>query len=169
MTDIIADNPAARPRIRFAKGRARRFRSGHPWAFSNEVEMTPEAKALPAGSLVTLVDAGDEILGVATFNPHSLIAARVLSRDAADTVDVAFLAQRLGRAVALRDELFGTPHYRLIHSEADLLPGLVVDRYGDVLSVQVNTAGMERLTPLVVEALRQVLAPRAIVLRNDSP
>lgn len=169
MTDQALDNPAARPLIRFAKGRARRFRGGHPWAFSNEIEMTPEAKALPPGSLVTLVDAGDEKLGVATFNPHSLIAARVLSRDWKEAVDAGFLAERLRRAVALRDALFGTPYYRLIHSEADGLPGLIVDRYGDVLSVQVNTAGMERLTPVLLQALTEVLAPRAVVLRNDSP
>lgn len=169
MNDIAADNPAARPVIRFAKGRARRFRGGHPWAFSNEIEMTPEAKALPPGTLVTLIDAGDEKLGVATFNPHSLIAARVLDRDWKRVVDAAFLGERLGAAMALRDALFGAPYYRLIHSEADGLPGLIVDRYGDVVTVQVNTAGMEMLTPVLLEALRQVLAPRAVVLRNDSP
>lgn len=169
MTDIAADIAAARPLVRFAKGRARRFRGGHPWAFSNEIEMTPELKALPPGSLVTLVDAGDEKLGVATFNPHSLIAARVLDRDWSRVVDAAFLAERLRRAVDLRDMLFDGPYYRLIHSEADCLPGLIVDRYGDVLSVQVNTAGMERLTPLLLDALAEVLAPRAVVLRNDSP
>lgn len=169
MTDIPSDTVATRPQIRFAKGRARRFRAGHPWAFSNEIEMTPEAKALPPGTLVTLVDAGDEKLGVATFNPHSLIAARVLSRDAATVIDAGFLADRLRRAAALRDGLFGAPYYRLIHSEADGLPGLIIDRFGDVLSVQVNTAGQELLTPLLIEALDQVLAPRAVVLRNDTP
>jgi 23S rRNA (cytosine1962-C5)-methyltransferase len=163
------DIAAARPVIRFAKGRARRFRSGHPWAYSNEIEMTPEAKALPPGSLVTLMDAGDEKLGVATFNPHSLIAARVLSRRWDDTVDAAFFASRLRFAAAMRDTLFPTPHYRLVHSEADGLPGLVIDRYGDVVALQVNSAGMERLTPLLVEALTDVLAPRAVVLKNDSP
>ncbi|MBX9633375.1 MAG: class I SAM-dependent rRNA methyltransferase [Magnetospirillum sp.] len=169
MTNTPIDTAATRPEIRFAKGRARRFRSGHPWAFSNEIEMTPETKALPPGSLVTLVDAGDEKLGIATFNPHSLIAARVLSRRPADTIDAAFLAERLTRAAALRDSLFGAPYYRLIHSEADGLPGLIVDRFGDVVTVQVNTAGMERLTPVLLEALELALKPRVVVLRNDSP
>ena len=168
MTDIAADTPATRPLIRFAKGRARRFRGGHPWVFSNEIEMTAEAKALPPGTLVTLVDAGDEKLGVATFNPHSLIAGRVLCRDWRQGVDAAFLAERLAGAARLRDQLFEGPYYRLVHSEADGLPGLIVDRYGDVLSVQVNTAGMERLTPLLLDALRTVLNPRAVVLRNDT-
>ena len=168
MTDTIpADALATRPAIRLLKGHSRRLRAGHPWLFSNEIDMTPEAKALPPGTLVTLVDAGDERLGVATFTPHSLIAARLLSRDAATAIDEDFLAQRLTRAVALRDRLFPEPCYRLVHSEADNLPGAVIDRFGDVLSVQVNSAGMERLTPLLLAALDRVLAPRAVVLRND--
>lgn len=161
--------PSARPIIRFAKGRSRRFRAGHPWVFSNEIEMSPELKALPAGTLVTLMDAGDEKLGVASFNPHSLICARVLSRQWTDSIDAGFIAVRLRAALALRDCLFPTPHYRLIHSEADNLPGLIVDRYGDVVVLQVNTAGMETLIPVVLEALAEVLAPRAVVLKNDSP
>ncbi|MBR9973192.1 class I SAM-dependent rRNA methyltransferase [Magnetospirillum sulfuroxidans] len=161
--------PSARPIIRFAKGRSRRFRAGHPWVFSNEIEMSPELKTLPAGTLVTLMDAGDEKLGVASFNPHSLICARVLSRHWTDVIDAGFIAGRLRAALALRDSLFPMPHYRLIHSEADNLPGLIVDRYGDVVVLQVNTAGMEALIPTVLEALTEVLAPRAVVLKNDSP
>jgi 23S rRNA (cytosine1962-C5)-methyltransferase len=169
MTQISPDSPATRPVIRLAKGRSKRLRAGHPWVFSNEIEMGPEAKALPPGSLVTLMDAGDERLGVATFNPHSLIAARILSRRAADSVDAGFLAERLRAALALREALFPTPHYRLVHSEADRLPGLIVDRYGDVLAVQTNTAGMEMLLPVLLEAFAAVLAPAAVVLINDSP
>lgn len=168
MTDATPDT-ASRPVVRLQKGRSRRFRAGHPWVFSNEIEMTAEAKALPAGGLVTLMDAGGERLGVASFNPHSLIAARVLDRDAATIVDAGFVAGRLRRALALRETLFDTPHYRLVHSEADGLPGLVVDRYGDVAAVQANTAGMELLTPLVVDALAEVLGVRAVALKNDSP
>ncbi len=164
-----ADHPGDRPVIRFAKGRSRRFRAGHPWAFSNEIEMTAEAKALPPGTLVTLMDAGDERLGVATFNPHSLIAARVLCRDAGQAIDVDFLAGRLASARTLRDGLFGAPYYRMVHSEADGLPGLIVDRFGDVLSVQINSAGMERLTPFLLDALARDLAPKVVVLGNDTP
>ncbi|KAF0224977.1 MAG: hypothetical protein FD176_786 [Rhodospirillaceae bacterium] len=161
--------PSDRPVVRFAKGRARRFRSGHPWVFSNEIEMSAELKALPAGTLVTLMDAGDEKLGVASFNPHSLIAARVLSRRWSDVIDAGFIATRLKAAQALRDQLYPTPHYRLIHSEADTLPGLIMDRYGDVFALQINTAGMEALTPVLLEALTEVFNPRAVVLKNDSP
>ena len=131
--------------------------------------MTAATKALPAGTLVTVIDAGGEALGVATFNPHSLIALRLLTRDATATIDSAFLADRLRRAVDLRQMLVGTPYYRLIHSEADGLPGLVADRYGDVVALQINSAGMEALLPALLDAFDQVLAPTAVVLRNDSP
>lgn len=157
------------PRITIQKGRSSRLRKGHPWLFSNEVDMTPEAKALPRGALVSVIDAGGEALGIATFNPHSLIAARLLTADPAAKIDAGFIANRLRRAVTLRDSLFPQPYYRLIHSEADGLPGLIVDRYGDVVSVQFNSAGMDRLRDDVLEALRTVLSPRAIVVRNDSP
>ncbi|OAN55193.1 SAM-dependent methyltransferase [Paramagnetospirillum marisnigri] len=163
------DTAATRPSVHLAKGRSKRLRAGHPWVFSNEIEMTAEAKALPPGTPVTLVDAGGERLGVASFNPHSLIAGRVLSRRPDDTIDADFLAARLRAALALRDTLFDAPYYRLVHSEADLLPGLIVDRYGDVLAVQTNTAGMERLLPDLSQALDAVLSPRAVVLVNDSP
>lgn len=169
MTDHLPDSAATRPCLRLAKGHSKRLRAGHPWVFSNEIDMTPEAKALPPGSLVTLIDAGDERLGVATFNPHSLIAARVLSRRAADDIGTDFLAERLRAAIALRETLFGRPFYRLIHSEADSLPGLIVDRYGDILAVQTNTAGMERLLPELLAAFDLVLQPKAVVLINDSP
>ncbi len=164
-----ADHPETRPAVRLQKGRSGRLRRGSPWVFSNEIEMTAEAKALPAGSLVTLVDAGDEKLGVATFNAHSLIAARVIDRDWQTTVDSRVVRQRLQAALDLRSRLFDRPFYRLVHSEGDGLPGLIIDRFGEVLALQANTAGMERLMPLVIEACEALLQPTAIVLRNDSP
>lgn len=156
------------PVVALKKGEDKRLRFGHPWAFSNEIQMEPQVKALPPGSLVALTDAGGVRLGLATFNPHSLIAARLLERDVEIAIDRDFFATRIARAVDLRDRLIGAPFYRLIHAEADGLPGLIVDRFDDVLSVQANTAGMELLTPLIVEALQAVLRPRAIVARNDT-
>lgn len=164
-----ADNPEHRPVVHFRPGASTRVRRGRPWVFSNEIEMSAETKALPPGTLVTLVDAGGERLGVATFNPHSLIAGRLIHRDWQATVDSRVVTDRLTAARALRDRLFDRPFYRLVHGEADGLPGLVVDRYGDVLSVQANSAGMDRLTPVVLDALEALFAPSAIVLRNDSP
>ena len=157
------------PSVFLRAGEDRRVRYGHPWAYSNEILMNPETRAIAAGSLVILRAPGGEPLGIATFNAHSLIAARLLTGDAEATIDVDFLAARLAAAVALRDRLVGTPHYRLVHAEADHLPGLIVDRFGPVLVVQANSAGMDRLLPQILEALQRVLAPDAIVLKNDSP
>jgi 23S rRNA (cytosine1962-C5)-methyltransferase len=165
------ENSVARklPSVLLRAGEDRRVRAGHPWAFSNEILMDAETKALPAGSLAILRAAGGEALGLATFNPHSLIAARLLTSNPEASIDALFLGRRLARAVALRDRLIGVPYYRLIHAEADGLPGLIVDRFGDALVVQVNSAGMEALTEPLLQALDTELAPRTIVLKNDSP
>ena len=102
------------------------------------------------------------------FNPHSLIAARLLDRDPAAAIDLAWMRDRLKSAIALRSRLCDSAFHRLVHAEADRLPGLVIDRYDDVAVLQANTAGMERLTPLVVQALTSLLPLRAVVARNDS-
>jgi len=154
--------------VRLQAGRHKRFAHGHPWVYSNEVEMDKAAKALPAGSLVNLVDAGGAHLALTTFNPHTLIACRLLSRDRNETIDTGFFVRRLRRALEIREALFDRPFYRLIHAESDGLPALIIDRYGDVVVVQANTVAMDRRLPQILEALDEVLAPRAVVLRNDS-
>ncbi|MBL8670185.1 MAG: class I SAM-dependent rRNA methyltransferase [Alphaproteobacteria bacterium] len=159
---------AAHPTIRLKPGGERRLLQGHPWAYSNEVQMTPEAKAVPPGSPVVLETANGMPLGVALFNPHPLVSARLLARDPATGIDADFIAARLSAALALRERLVDEPYYRLVHAEADGLPGLVIDRFADLAVVQANTAGMERLTPAVLEALDRVLAPKSVLLRNDS-
>jgi 23S rRNA (cytosine1962-C5)-methyltransferase len=164
-----ADDPAARPSVTLLAGRHRRAEAGHPWIFSNEVAMDAAAKALAPGSLVTLRRADGSPLGVAMFNPHTLLAARLLDRDTARPMGRRFFARRIGRALKLRERLFDEPFYRLVHAEADGLPGLVVDRFGSVLVTQSNAAGMARLEPVVLDALGELLRPEAIVLRNDSP
>jgi 23S rRNA (cytosine1962-C5)-methyltransferase len=157
------------PLVRLLPGRDRRVKAGHPWAFSNEMAMTPTAKALPPGSPVRLEGDDGVRHGLWHFNPHSLIAARRLSRDPAAAVDASWLRERLAAALALRERLYAAPFYRLVHAEADGLPGLVVDRYGDALAVQANTAGMDALlAPALLEALRGLLAPRVVVARNDA-
>ncbi len=156
------------PIIRLQPGRHKRAKFGHPWVYSNEIAMDAAAKALPRGSIVRLEASTGEALGVALFNPHTLIAARLLARDPATVIDAGFLAARLRAALALRETLYPGGHYRLIHAEADGLPGLVVDRYGKAISLQANTAGMEALLPPLLEALDAVLAPEIVVLRNDS-
>ncbi|NIA71271.1 class I SAM-dependent rRNA methyltransferase [Pelagibius litoralis] len=155
------------PSITLKPQGVKRLRRGHPWVYSNEVEMNAAAKAVPPGALVALRDPDGSYQGTAFFNRHPLIAARLLSEKRGATIDRDFIAMRLGRALEIRERLISTPYYRLIHAEADGLPGLIVDRFGDALAIQVNTAGMERLTETLIDALDQVIAPATIVLRND--
>jgi 23S rRNA (cytosine1962-C5)-methyltransferase len=164
----MTDNPQTRPTITLLPGRQKRAEGGHPWIYSNEIAMDAAAKTLPAGGLVTVRKADGKGLGVATFNSHPLVSARLLSRDATQKIDRTFLARTLRRALALRERLFTEPCYRLIHAEADGLPGLIVDRFGTALVCQFNTAGMALLEADVLAALDQVLAPEIVVLRNDS-
>jgi 23S rRNA (cytosine1962-C5)-methyltransferase len=157
------------PSVLLRAGEDRRVRAGHPWAFSNEILMDAETKALPSGTLAILRAPGGEALGLVTFNPHSLIAARLVSSNPEATVDALFFGRRLAQAASLRDRLIGVPYYRLIHAEADSLPGLIVDRFGDAFVVQINSAGMEALTSTLLEALEAEFSPKTIVLKNDSP
>ncbi len=157
-----------RPLVRLNPGADRRVKAGHPWAFSNEVAMTAAARAIPPGSVVRLEGDDGVRHGAWHFNPHSLIAARLLDADPAAPCDAGWYRARLGACLALRSRLFDAPFYRLVHAEADGLPGLVVDRYGDALAVQANTAGMDRALPDIVAALRGLLDPRVVVARNDS-
>jgi 23S rRNA (cytosine1962-C5)-methyltransferase len=157
------------PQVRLLPGRHKRVAGGHPWAYSNELDMTDEAKALPPGGLVVLTTHAGEAVGVAGFNPHSLIAARLIDRRPKSIVDADYLAGRLRRCLEMRERLYDAPCYRLVHAEADGLPGLVVDRFGDALAVQLNAAMMDRQRDALLAALEAVLAPRIVVLRNDSP
>jgi 23S rRNA (cytosine1962-C5)-methyltransferase len=146
----------------------RRLSGGHPWVYSNELVMDAAAKAIAPGSVVRLLRADGQPLALALFNPHTLIAARVISRRLDAAIDQRFLAERLARALRLRQRLFAEPYYRLVHAEADGFPGLVVDRFGGLLAVQVNTAGMELLLPELLGALDEVVAPQTVLLRCDS-
>jgi 23S rRNA (cytosine1962-C5)-methyltransferase len=161
-------NETRHPRVRIQAGRQKRVRAGHPWVFSNEVDMTPETRALPPGGIVTLMDAGGAALGTATFSPHPLISARLLNGREDVAINRNYLARRITYALNLREALFDAPFYRLVWSEADRLPGLVIDRYGDTLVVQANTAGMDLLLPEILAALDDVLSPKNILLRNDN-
>ncbi|MGB8181108.1 MAG: RlmI/RlmK family 23S rRNA methyltransferase, partial [Stellaceae bacterium] len=118
------------PVVTVMPGRHKRAEQGHPWVYSNEIQMDKAAKALPPGSLVRLTAASGKPLGLATFNPHALVAARIVDRDPAAVVDRAFIAGRLQAAIALRQRFYSEPFYRAVHAEADGLPGLVIDRFG---------------------------------------
>jgi 23S rRNA (cytosine1962-C5)-methyltransferase len=155
--------------LRLKPGGDRRLLTGHPWIYSNEIDMTAETKALAPGSIVTVLRTDGKALGTALFNPKPLISARILSRDPQAKIDSGFLRQRLQRALELRQRLIGVPHYRLAHAEADGLPGAVIDRYGDTIVIQAAGAGMEKLAEPLAEALDGLLSPKAILMRGDGP
>jgi len=153
--------------LRLLRGHERRLLAGHLWVYANEVDKgrTP-LKAFAAGEPARVEAANGRHLGFAYVNPHSLICARITGRSR--PLDKDLLNERLGRALKLRERLHAAPFYRLVFGEGDLLPGLVVDRYGDILVVQVTTAGMERLRDSILDLLWGRLRPQAVVLRNDT-
>ena len=157
------------PTIALRAREGRRVLAGGPWAFSNEVVIDAAAKSLPPGALVRLAKSDGTIVGTGYFDAHSLIAVRLLTKQADATIDVPFFIERLQAALGLRSRLFPLPFYRLVHAEGDGLPGLTIDRYAAAFAVQVTTAGMDQLTPLLLEALDAVVAPETVVLRNDAP
>lgn len=146
----------------------KRAKMGHPWIFSNEIN--PPSPLPEAGILAQVVDDGGNFIGYATYNPHSLIAIRLLSRNPGEIPGSAdWFEKKFAQAAALRERLYPErKSFRLVYGDSDGLPGIVVDRYGDILAVQVLTAGMERLTEPMLEALKRAASPRAIVLRNSS-
>lgn len=157
------------PVLILKKGEERRLRAGHLWVFSNEVDTarSPLERFSP-GETVRVEAANGRPLGTGYVNPHSLICARLASRDPHRPWGEALLRERLAEALALRERLFAAPFYRLVYGESDGLPGLVLDRYGEVLVAQLNTAGMEARRAELLAALVETLAPRGILLRNDS-
>ncbi len=159
----------AYPEIRLKPRAHKRVLQGSPWIYSNEIEMDAAARDLERGEIVKLLGADGHALGIAMFNRHPLIAARLLTRNPKAQIDGDFLTGLLRRALAIRERLFDSPYYRLIHAEADGLPGVIIDRFGDTLVAQINTAGAERLTSLLLDALKETLSPTTIVLRNDTP
>lgn len=165
----ILPEHSALPVLRLKRGEDRRISAGHMWVFSNEVDTasTP-LTALTTGALVQMQSHRGQFLGYAYVNPHALICARIVGRDIAHPLDRALIAQRLETALALRKRLTREPYYRLVFGESDALPGLVLDRYGDVIVGQIATAGMEARKTDVEAAVREVLNPKVLFWKNDS-
>jgi 23S rRNA (cytosine1962-C5)-methyltransferase len=142
--------------------------AGHLWIFSGALQQPPHW--IEEGGLVDVKSSTGQFVARGYYNPHTDIAIRILTRDPEEAIDSDFLRRRIRGALALR-EVFDpaqTNAYRLIHSEGDGLPGLVVDRYADILVAQIHTAGMERLRPQLIEALMQETGARGLLLRNES-
>ena len=150
------------------KNEDRRIRAGHLWVFSNEVDTAKSPlTAFAPGEAASLHDWRGVCLGSVCVSPAALICARLHSRKAGVELDEALIHTRLQNALALRQSLFHEPWYRLCHSEGDFLPGLVVDRYGDHLTLQIGTAGMERRKESIVAALSALLGHTSLYFDND--
>jgi len=163
-------NNISLPELRLKKNEERRLRAGHLWVYSNEVDTaaTP-LKSLSAGEQVKVCDQRGNTLGFAYANPKTLICARLYSFGRHPQLDAGLISERLATALAWRTQCFDEPCYRWIYGESDGLPGLVVDRYFDVLVVQITAAGMELLKEAVLEALTGLVKARVVLLKNDTP
>jgi len=152
--------------LRLKKGCDDAVRKGAPWVYASDIIDSSQLLMVPSGSLVSIENHKGQAIGVGYYNARSVIACRVLTLGR-ESIDVAFFKARLAAALAVREAVLDVPYYRLVHSEGDGLPGLLMDRFGDTLVIQVGTAGMEALQPLWLAALEEVIAPGAIMLRND--
>ncbi len=143
--------------------------AGSPWIWRGMIEMNSELEMAVPGSLVQIMDHRAKPLGVGYLNPGNILACRVLSLQAGIKINQQYFYNIFKLALNKRQKLFIQPFYRLVHSESDNLPGLVIDRFGEILVCQTSTAGMENLKPLWLPALQELLNPAAIVLRDDIP
>lgn len=157
------------PQLHLNKNQDKRLRAGHCWIYSNEINTakTPMS-SLEAGELVEVLNHEGKWMGWAYANPNSLITARLVSRNKKYPLNQSLITHRIKVALSLRERLYAQPFYRLVFAEADGLPGLIVDRYGDYLVAQITTAGMEKQIDNVVAALNKVIKPKGILLRNDT-
>jgi 23S rRNA (cytosine1962-C5)-methyltransferase len=162
--DDDSPNPRPLPTVRLKpKAEARAIRHGFPWVYADELVTDRRTQGLPPGALAVLEDGERRPLGLVTVNTGSKIIARMLDRDPDAVVDRAWFAARLMRALALRDRLFDAPFYRLVHAEADGLPGIVIDRFGEVAVVQPNAAWAEAALADLVAALVAVTGVTTVI------
>lgn len=147
----------------------RRLRQGHQWIFSNEIDVQRSPlKMFSAGQQVTVENAEGRFVGYACMSPSNLICARLVSRDKKHPLDKSLLVHRINVALSLRQRCFDQPYYRLVYGDADFLPGLVIDRFGDVCVVQIANAAMDAMLDDILAALIKVVKPSGVLLKNDS-
>jgi 23S rRNA (cytosine1962-C5)-methyltransferase len=158
----------SRPVVRLRpKAEARAVRLGFPWVYADELVTDRRTASLAPGALAVLEDGERREIGLVTVNTKSKIIARMLDRDASAQIDQAWFAARLTTALALRERLHDTPHYRLIHAEADGLPGVIIDRFGDAAVIQPNAAWAEAHIDALSAALQQVTGV-SVVIKNGT-
>ncbi|MEZ5770114.1 MAG: class I SAM-dependent rRNA methyltransferase [Defluviimonas denitrificans] len=145
------------------KADARAVRHGFPWVYADELVTDRRTQGLTPGTIAVLEDAERRAMGVVTVNPKSKIIARMLDRDAGAVIDRDWIAARLARAAALRARLFDAPFFRLVHAEADGLPGVIIDRFGEAAVIQPNAAWAEAMIADLSAALTDVTGVTAIV------
>lgn len=148
------------------KADARALRHGFPWVYANELVTDRRTKGLAPGTLALLEDAERRPLGMVAVNPRSKLICRMLDRDTQAVIDQGWLAARLARALEMRERLFAAPFYRLVHAEADGLPGVVIDRFGEVAVIQPNAAWADRLVGPLAQALAEVPGVSSIVMNG---
>ena len=166
--DAPEANPGARPVIRLKPKAGRRFLAGAPWVYQDEIVMDRRTRKIPAGAVVELQDPERQTLGLVAFNAESAISARLLDADPGAEIDAAWLESRIAQALALRERLFDKPFYRLVHAEADFLPGLVIDRFGDAAVIQPNAAWADARAELIAQAVIRVAGVSTVVLNAGS-
>jgi 23S rRNA (cytosine1962-C5)-methyltransferase len=152
--------------VRLTRRGEDRLESGHPWIFAGDVA---ERGAAGAGETVRVLNPKGRFLGIAHYSSTSQITLRLLSRED-EAIDRGFFLRRLRAAAAHRERVApGCPAHRLVHAEGDLLPGLIIDRYGDYLVLQLLDQGMDAARDLLLECLQELFSPRGIIARNDVP
>ncbi|MFD1481792.1 RSP_2647 family RNA methyltransferase [Paracoccus nototheniae] len=157
-----------RPVIRLRpKSKPQAIRHGFPWVFADEAVLDRRTKALPPGGMAVLEDPERQALGLVTVNPASKIIARVMDSDPQAVIDGAWLRARLTRAQDLRARIYDTPFYRLVHAEADGLPGLVIDRFGDAAVIQPNAAWADGMAEEIADALIAVTGVTTVVVNGQ--
>jgi 23S rRNA (cytosine1962-C5)-methyltransferase len=162
-------DPVDYPALYLRRGEDTRLRAGHLWVFSNEVDVARSPlTGFEPGEACAIVDSTNKPIGLGYVNPNSLICARLVVRGLDHPLDRSLIIHRLNVALALREKLYAEPYYRLVYGESDGLPGLTVDRFGDVVVAQMTTAGMERLREEITDAIVKVLKPTALVWKNDA-
>lgn len=155
--------------LRLRKFEDKRIRNGHLWVYSNEIDnkVTP-IKSFEVGQSVLVEDANGKPLGLGYINPNNLLCVRIITRDYRTPIDRSLFVHKFKIALSLRQRIFEKPFYRVIYGESDGLPGLIVDRFGEHLVVQITTAGMEAQKENIIDALTKVFKSQSILLRNDS-
>jgi len=154
--------------LRLNKGAEKRLKQGHLWIYSNEIDTKQSPlKSFSPGEQVIVENHVEKKIGRAFMSPASLIAGRLISRDHKQLMDQSLITHRLKIALSLRKSAFDKPFYRLVFGDSDMLPGLVIDRFGDVIVVQISSVGMENLKDEIVASLKKVCKPTTVLFKNN--